>query len=98
MTDFLSTGECYETRVHDVTVTRTLGFQTPLKQWVDLYNRHCSPKGFNHRNWGKNILLMVVEPRVEDSDSIATCSYSLVLRNIKRNNKKCCFETTDVSF
>ena len=41
---------------------------------------------------------MVVEPRVEDSDSIATCSYSLVLRNIKRNNKKCCFETTDVSF
>ena len=51
MTDFFSTGECYETRVHDVTVTRTLGFQTPLKQLGLIYNRHCSPKGFNHRNW-----------------------------------------------
>ena len=29
----------------------TLGFQTPLKQWVLIYNHHCLPKGFNHRNW-----------------------------------------------
>ena len=28
----------------------TLGFQPPLKQWVEPYNHHCLPKGFNHRN------------------------------------------------
>ncbi len=25
------------------------------------YNHHCLPKGFNHPNWGKTIILMVVE-------------------------------------
>ena len=34
---------------------KTLGFQPPWKQWVDLYNYHCwTLKGFNHRTWGKN--------------------------------------------
>ena len=28
-----------------------LGFQAPLKQWVEKYNHHCLPKGFNHPNW-----------------------------------------------
>ena len=23
----------------------------PLKQWVEKYNHHCLPKGFNHPNW-----------------------------------------------
>ena len=31
--------------------TNTLGFQPPLKQWVEKYNHHCLPKGFNHPNW-----------------------------------------------
>ena len=29
----------------------TLGFQPPLKQWVDLQPPLLNPKGFNHRNW-----------------------------------------------
>ena len=31
--------------------TYTLGFQPPLKQWVDLQPPLLNPKGFNHRNW-----------------------------------------------
>ena len=32
------------------------------KQWVEKYNHHYLPKGFeNHPNWGKTIILMVVE-------------------------------------
>ena len=31
--------------------TCSLGFQPPLKQWVEKYNHHCLPKGFNHPNW-----------------------------------------------
>ena len=38
-----------------------LRFQPPLKHWVFSYNHHWLPKGFNHRNWGKSIILMVVE-------------------------------------
>ena len=36
-----------------------------FKQWVDLYNHHCwTLRVFNHRNWGKTIILMVVfQPR-----------------------------------
>ena len=30
----------------------SLGFQSPWKkQWVEKYNHHCLPKGFNHPNW-----------------------------------------------
>ena len=29
----------------------TLGFQPPVKQWVDKYNHNCLPNGFNHPNW-----------------------------------------------
>ncbi len=31
--------------------TCSLGFQPPLRQWVEKYNHHCLPKGFNHPNW-----------------------------------------------
>ncbi len=39
----------------------TLGFQPPLKQWVEKYNHHCLPKGFNNPVIGSTIILMVVE-------------------------------------
>ena len=39
----------------------TLGFQPPLKQWVLIEPPLLNPKGFNHPNWGKTIVLMVVE-------------------------------------
>ena len=29
----------------------TLGFQPPLKQWVEKYNHHYLPKVFHHPNW-----------------------------------------------
>ena len=32
-------------------IPMALGFQPPLKQWVEKYNHHCLPKGFNHPNW-----------------------------------------------
>ena len=39
----------------------TLGSQPPLKQWVFIQPPLLNPKGFNHRKWGKTIVLMVVE-------------------------------------
>ena len=44
----------------------TLGFQPPLKTMrVDLTTIAYNPKGLNHRNWGKPIILMVVEAQGE---------------------------------
>ena len=42
------------------------GIPTTIKRMdVNIINHHCypllNPKGFNHRNWGKTIILMVVE-------------------------------------
>ena len=39
-------------------------------QWVDLYNHQLqNPKGFNHhRNWGKNIIFLVVEAQGNKSN------------------------------
>ena len=49
----------------------TLGFQPPLKQWVDLYNHHCLPTlgGFNHRNWGKPLFQWWWKPRDNTQNS-----------------------------